>query len=64
MASYMARENREFLTLGADCLWVTFGGKYLWWGFAEPKVHVWTRDTLASAAVHTGLYDWIIQKAA
>src|SRR5438045_2832093 len=24
MASYMARENREFLTFGADCLWITF----------------------------------------
>ena len=40
MASYMARENREFLTLGSDCLWITFSAGHLWWGFAEPKVKV------------------------
>lgn len=40
MASYMARENREFLTFGADCLWITFSAGHLWWGFADPKVKV------------------------
>lgn len=44
MASYMARENREFLTMGADCLWITFSGEYLWWGFADPKVTVLRGD--------------------
>jgi hypothetical protein len=44
MASYMARENREFLALGADCLWITFTGEYLWWGFADPKVTVLRGD--------------------
>ena len=25
-------------------------------------IHLWTRDTLASAAVRAGLYDWVVQK--
>ena len=26
------REIRDFYTLGADCLWVTFADGHLWWG--------------------------------
>ncbi|MGE0666126.1 MAG: restriction endonuclease [Sphingomonadales bacterium] len=33
-----AREIRDFYTLGRDCLWITFHGKYLWWAFADPQV--------------------------
>jgi hypothetical protein len=29
---------------------------------ARSDVHVWTRETLASAAVRAGLYDWVVQK--
>jgi hypothetical protein len=47
MASYMARENREFLTLGSDCLWITFSAGHLWWGFAGPKVKVLRGDGTA-----------------
>ena len=32
------REIRDFYTLGADCLWVTFADGHLWWAFAEPEV--------------------------
>lgn len=32
------REIRDFYTLGADCLWVTFARGHLWWAFAEPEV--------------------------
>ena len=32
------REVRDFYTLGADCLWITFADRHLWWAFAEPEV--------------------------
>ena len=32
------REIRDFYTLGAGCLWVTFADGHLWWAFAEPEV--------------------------
>ena len=34
------REIREFYTLGADCLWITFADGHLWWAFADPEV-IW-----------------------
>lgn len=34
------REVRDFYTLGADALWVTFDREHLWWTFAEPEVHL------------------------
>jgi hypothetical protein len=37
------REIRDFYTLGADCLWITFADGHLWWAFAEPEV-VWLGD--------------------
>jgi hypothetical protein len=37
-ATHIARENRDFETLGSECLWITFAEGFLWWGFAEPKV--------------------------
>lgn len=37
------REIRDFYTLGADCLWITFADGHLWWAFAEPGV-IPTRD--------------------
>ena len=33
-----AREIREFYTLSAHCLWITFADGHLWWAFAEPDV--------------------------
>lgn len=36
----MAREVRDFYSLGNDCLWITFVDGYLWWAFAEPEV-IW-----------------------
>ena len=35
-----AREIRDFYTLGADSLWITFADGHLWWAFAAPEV-VW-----------------------
>ena len=32
------REIRDFYTLGADCLWITFARGYLWWTFAQPEI--------------------------
>jgi hypothetical protein len=34
----LAREFRDFYTLGGDCLWITFADRHLWWAFAEPGV--------------------------
>lgn len=33
-ASDFTREIRDFYTLGADCLWITFAEGRLWWAFA------------------------------
>ena len=32
------RELRDFFTLGAETLWITFARDQLWWAFAEPEV--------------------------
>lgn len=32
------REIRDFYTLGADCLWITFADGHLWWAFADSEV--------------------------
>ena len=32
------REVRDFYTLGADCIWITFAGRHLRWAFADPEV--------------------------
>ncbi|MGE3711447.1 MAG: restriction endonuclease [Hyphomicrobiaceae bacterium] len=37
-ASDAVREIRDFYSLGADCLWITFCNDRLWWVFAEPDV--------------------------
>lgn len=37
-ASDMAREVKDFYSLGDDCLWVTFAKGHLWWAFATPEV--------------------------
>jgi hypothetical protein len=37
-ATSFTREAREFHTLGADTLWITFARGQLWWAFAEPGV--------------------------
>lgn len=34
----LAREIRDFYTLGSDCLWITFADGHLRWAFAEPEV--------------------------
>lgn len=31
-------EVRDFYTLGADCLWITFANGHLWWAFAQEYV--------------------------
>ena len=43
-ATDFVREIREFYTLGADCLWITFVDDKLWWAFAEPEVIAVTGD--------------------
>ncbi len=35
-ATSNTREMKDFYTLGADCLWITFARGHLWWGYAEP----------------------------
>ena len=37
-ATAYTRELRDFFTLGADTLWITFARDQLWWAFAEPEV--------------------------
>jgi hypothetical protein len=37
-ATSNVRELRDFYTLGADTLWITFARGFLWWAFAEPAV--------------------------
>lgn len=37
-ATDFTREVRDFYELGADCLWITFSDRHLWWGFADPQV--------------------------
>lgn len=34
------REIRDFYSLSADCLWITFARGHLWWAFAAPEV-IW-----------------------
>jgi len=36
----LAREIQDFHTLGADCLWITFADRCLWWAFAEPHITI------------------------
>jgi hypothetical protein len=37
-ATRLVNELRDFYTLGADCLWLTFHARRLWWGFADEAV--------------------------
>lgn len=37
-ATAYTREAHDFYTTGADTLWITFSGGYLWWSFAAPGV--------------------------
>ena len=30
----------------------------------DPKVHVWTGDRLAAAALNAGLFDWLVERSA
>lgn len=39
-ASGFARELRDFHTLGANDLWITFARGHLWWAIAEPGVYL------------------------
>lgn len=43
-ANDAVREIREFYSLGAGCLWITFADGHLWWAFAEPEV-IWRGDS-------------------
>lgn len=38
VATSHTRELKDFYTLGSDCLWITFLGNRLYWGFADPEV--------------------------
>jgi hypothetical protein len=40
-ASDGVREIRDFYSLGADCLWITFADGRLWWALAQPEV-IWS----------------------
>lgn len=40
-----ARGIRDFYTVGADCLWVTFAHSRLWRAFAEPEVRYLSPET-------------------
>lgn len=53
------REIRDFYTLGADCLWITFADGHLLWTFAEPAV-VWlgTGDEGAGARMRKTVGGW------
>jgi hypothetical protein len=45
-ATGFVRELRDFYTLGADTLWITFARDALWWAYAAPDVII--RDGSAS----------------
>ena len=53
------REIRDFYTLGADCLWITFADGHLWWTFAEPEV-IWlgTDDDARGARMRKAIDGW------
>lgn len=44
-ATGYANELREFFTLGADTLWITFARDRLWWAFTDPEVVYRGADT-------------------
>jgi hypothetical protein len=37
-AAEVTRQVKDFYSLGADCLWITFARGHLWWAFASPEV--------------------------
>lgn len=56
-ATDFVREIREFYTLGADCLWITFVDDKLWWAFAEPEVIAVTGDQDIAGARYRRVID-------
>jgi hypothetical protein len=36
--AHALQEIKDFYTLGADCLWITFANDRLYWAFAQPEV--------------------------
>ncbi len=44
-ANDATREIRDFYSLEADCLWITFCNDRLWWAFSEPRVYWLGPDT-------------------
>jgi hypothetical protein len=38
VAAQDARQVLDFYRLGADCLWITFARRHMWWTFADPEV--------------------------
>ncbi len=53
------REIRDFYTLGADCLWITFADGHLWWTFADTEV-IWlgTDDDARGARMRKAIDGW------
>ncbi len=53
------REIRDFYTLGADCLWITFADGHLWWTFADTEV-IWlgTDDDACGGRIRKAIDGW------
>lgn len=56
-ASDHTRELRDFYTLGADALWITFADGRLWWAFAAPEV-TWNEALPRLPRVRRTLAPW------
>ncbi|MBE7203262.1 MAG: hypothetical protein INR70_36450 [Parafilimonas terrae] len=58
--SQVLRELRDFHTLPADCLWITFAEGRLWWAFAEPEVARVAEGTagIVERRTRAGWYDF------
>jgi hypothetical protein len=54
-----AKEAKDFYSLGADCLWVTFARDHLWWTFADPEVIWMMRDfVLTDERIRKSIGGW------
>jgi hypothetical protein len=54
-----AQEAKDFYSLGADCLWISFAEDHLWWTFADPQV-VWVSNdfVLTGERVRISIGGW------
>jgi hypothetical protein len=54
-----AKDAKDFYSLGADCLWVTFARDHLWWTFADPEVIWMMRDfVLTDERIRKSIGGW------